>query len=155
MLKRLFPVTIDNTYRGHSLGLWLLGVVVAVKMLQIVSVMIDGPGIVAIADGIPLQTFGAEGARTAVAAFIGMGISRLLISIICAVVLFRYRSVVTSVFALLALHDIARELVLQPVRTGTPIGPFVNLALVVLTVAGVALSVRRGSHEGTTLAQSR
>jgi hypothetical protein len=82
-----------------------------------------------------------------VAAFIGMGISRLLISVMCAIVLLRYRSVVTSVFVLLALHDIARELVLRQVRTGTPIGPFVNWALFVLTLCGLALSVRSGSHE--------
>jgi hypothetical protein len=146
MLKKLLPVTIDNTYRGHTLGLWLLALVLVVKVLQIVSVMIDGPGIVASADGIPLETFGARGAQTTVAAFIGMGISRLFITVICAIVLLRYRSVVTSVFALLALHDIARELVLQQVRTGAPIGPFVNRALLVFTLAGLALSVLSGSR---------
>jgi hypothetical protein len=151
VLKGLLPHTIDNTYRGHTLGLWLLGLVLAVKGLQIVSVMIDGPGIVATADGIPLETFGARGAQTTVAAFIGMGISRLLISIICAVVLLRYRSVVTPVFALLALHDIVRELVLQQVRTGTPIGPVVNGALLLLTLAGLALSAGWGSRKGNRL----
>ena len=141
----LLPTTIDNTYRGHKLGLWLLAVVVAVKVLQIASVMIDGPGIVEAADGIPLNTFGAEAARTVVAAFIGMGVSRLLICVLCAIVLWRYRSVIAWVFLLLAIHDIARELVLQPVRIGTPIGPFVNWALLALTVAGIALSLRKTS----------
>jgi hypothetical protein len=154
MLKRLLPVTIDNTYRGHTLGLWLLALVVAVRLLQILSVMIDGPGILASADGIPLHTFGAQGAQTAVAAFIGMGISRLLISIICGIVLLRYRSVVTALFALLVLHDIARELVLQHVRTGTPIGPVVNRVLLGVTLAGLALSVWSGSRKEKRVAQS-
>jgi hypothetical protein len=153
MLKKLLPDTIDNTYHGHTLGLWLLAAVVAVKVLQVVSVMIDGPGIVASADGIPLETFGARGAETVVAAFVGMGISRLLISVICVIVLLRYRSVVTSVFALLAFHDIARELVLRQVRTGAPIGPVVNGALLVLTLVGLALSIRSGPRKGTRVAE--
>jgi hypothetical protein len=116
--------------------------------------MIDGPGILASADGIPLETFGTQGAQTAVAAFIGMGVSRLLISIICAIVLWRYRSVVTPLFVLLVLHDIARELVLQQVRTGAPIGPVVNRALIGVTLAGIALSVWRGSRKERRGAQS-
>jgi hypothetical protein len=152
MLNRLFPATIDNTYRGHSLGLWLLALVLLVKVAQIVAVMVDGPGIVASADGIPLDTFSAGGARTAVAAFVGMAISRLLICLLCALVLWRYRSAVPLIFLLLALHDVARELVLRPVRTETPIGLIVNIALVMLTVAGIALSVLRwGRGKKTTV----
>jgi hypothetical protein len=140
VLKRLLPAALDNTYTGHPLALWLLWVVVAVKFAQIGSVMIDGPGIVSSADGVPLDSFSAAAAQTVLAAFVGMGISRLLIGIICVAVLLRYRSAIAAVFALLALHDLARELVLQPIRVGEPIGPAVNWSLFALTVAGVALS---------------
>jgi hypothetical protein len=40
-------------------------------------VFVDGPGIVADADGVPLATFSPAASRTVVAAFMGMGISRL------------------------------------------------------------------------------
>ena len=147
MSARIFPVTIDNTYRGHRLGLWLLAAVVAVKVVQILSVMIDGPGIVQSADGIPLDTFPAAAAQTVVAAFIGMGISRLLLCAICAIALRRYRSVVPFLFALLAVHDVVRELALHAVRTGTPVGPFVNIALIVVTIIGIGFAVpRRGTR---------
>ena len=147
MLRMLFPATVDNTYRGHKFALWLFAFVVFVKVAQIASVMIDAPGMVTSADGIPLETFSPPAVQTVLAAFIGMGVSRLLICVVCAVVLLRYRSVLTATFALLALHDIARELVLQQVRTGTPIGPYVNWALLVLTLVGLALSIGSGRLE--------
>jgi hypothetical protein len=145
MLNKLFPSTIGDSYRGHPLALWLLALVLLVKVAQIVSVLVDGQGIVASADGIPLDTFSAEGARTVVAAFVGMAISRLLICLVCALVLWRYRSAVTAIFLLLVVHDIARELVLRPVRRGIPIGQIVNIALIVVAVAGLALAAPRPS----------
>ena len=137
----LLPTNIDNTYRGYRLGLWLLGVVLFVKVAQIVSVFVDGPGIVADADGVPLATFSPAASRTVVAAFMGMGISRLLLCVVFALVLWRYRSATPLTFGLLALHDVARELVLRPVRMGTPIGVYVNAGLFVLTLAGIALAL--------------
>jgi hypothetical protein len=118
----LLPLVIDNGYRGYRLGLWLLGLVLFLKMAQIISVFVDGPGMVADADGVPLATFSARASQTVIAAFTGMGISRLLICIVLALVLWRYRSAIPLMFGLLALHDVAREVVLRPVRVGTPIG---------------------------------
>lgn len=141
MLKRLLPDAIDNTYPGRTIALWLLGVVTAVKVAQIVSVMLDGPGVVFAADGVPLDTFSPRAAQTVVAVFVGMGISRLFICIICALTLVRYRSSVPLIFTLLAAHDIARELVLLPIRSGTPIGVYVNGGLLAMTMVGVALSL--------------
>ena len=141
MRTRLLPAVIDNTFRGHRVALWLLGFVTAVKVAQIVSVMVDGAGIVATADGVPLDTFSGRAAQTIVAAFVGMGISRLFICGVCTTTLLRYRSVVPIVFTALAVHDVARELVLLPIRSGVPIGVYVNLALLALTVAGVGLSI--------------
>src|SRR4051812_25300774 len=97
-MNTLLPATIDNTYRGQRLGLWLLALVVAVKAVQILSVMVAGPTIVAAAGGIPLGTFGKDAAHTVVIAFIAMGISRLFIAVITTLALLRYRSVVAPVF---------------------------------------------------------
>lgn len=149
MFDQLFPRRLDNTYRGYQTALWLLAIVVTVKVLQVVGVMLDGPGIIQGADGIPLDTFSPEASRTIVAAFVGMGISRLFISVVCAAALWRYRSALPVILGLLAMHDIARELVLHQVRLGTPIGPIVNAALVFLTLAGLALSVGSGRGDVT------
>lgn len=140
MAGRFLPTTIDNAYRGRKLGLWLLWIVVIVKVVQSVTLIMDSPGILASADGIPLATFPPDAARTAVAAFVGMSVSRLALCLLCAVVLVRYRRAVAPLFVLLLVHDLARELVLGPVRVGAPIGPWVNGALMALTLAGIALA---------------
>jgi hypothetical protein len=143
MYNRVLPTKIDNTFQGHRLALWLFGAVLLVKAVQSVTVLIDGFEIVRAADGIPLETYSSTSAHTVVTVFAAMGISRLALTLICALALFRYRSALVFLFALLAIHDVARELVLHPVREGTPTGVFVNLGLLVLIVAGLVLSARR------------
>jgi hypothetical protein len=64
-----------------------------------------------------------------------------MINILCALVLWRYRSAIPLAFGLLAVHDVARDLVLGSVRQGTPIGPYVNWTLLVLTLLGTALAL--------------
>jgi hypothetical protein len=149
-VNSVLPRTIDNDDQGHALALWLLGLVLLVKFAQIFSVFVDGPEMVSSADGIPLHAFPADAARTVVVAFIGMGVSRLLICTLCALVLWRYRSAIPLTFGLLALHDLARELVLGSVRQGTPIGPYVNWTLLLVTLLGIALSLGRGSAQSAS-----
>jgi hypothetical protein len=142
MYNQLFPTKIDNSFQGHKLALWLFGLVLLVKAAQSVSVLMDGYEIVRSADGIPLETYTSGGAHAVVAAFGGMAVSRLTMTLICAIALFKYRSALVLLFALLATHDVVRELVLHPVREGTPIGIFVNLVLFVFILLGLGLSVR-------------
>jgi len=63
-------------------------------------------------------------------------------------VLFRFRSAVSLMFALLALNYLAAQLLMKFVpllRVGGPVGPVVNLILFVLMLVGLALSLwRRG-----------
>src|SRR5574338_886555 len=117
----------------------MLWFVLLIRVMQIVRVPIDPRSIVIDDDAIPLDALPAAAAETVVATFLGMAISRFLICLICAAILWRYRSVIVPVFSLLALHDIARELVLGPVRVGRPVGPYVNWVLIGMTLAGVLL----------------
>jgi hypothetical protein len=91
-VSSFFPAAIDNAYRGRKLGLGLLAFVLFFKVAQVISVIFGGAGIIAGADGIPLDTFSTDAARTVVAVFLGSGVSRLLICILCAMVLWRYHS---------------------------------------------------------------
>ena len=149
MFSDLLPKRIDNTYRGRPAALWLLAVVVSVKMLQSVVVLFNGYSIARSADGIPVETFPAAAAQTVVALFMISGFSRLLLCVGCVLTLLRYRSAVVLMFVVLAVDYLGRQLVLtfQPiVRTGAPIGPYVNVALFALTLIGFALSFpRRGA----------
>ena len=145
-MSGLLPSAIDNTYRGRPIGLWLLGFVLLVKAAQTVSVAIGGQDIVGGADGIPFETFSAEAVRTVVATWNGMGVSRMTICVLGALTLWRYRSAIPFVFALFAAHDVAREVVIQPIRTGAPVGPYVNWVLIVLMVLGVVFAVSGSSR---------
>ena len=145
MLEKVLPQPIDNTYRGSKIALWLFGLVVGVRAIQSLSVIFNGHGTAISADGIPLNTFTPEAAKTAVALFAQGSLWRLTFCLVCLLVLVRYKSAIPLMFALLVLNYLAAQLILKFVpleRTGTPPGPIVNFGLFVLSAAGLALSLR-------------
>jgi hypothetical protein len=145
MLERLLPERLDNTYRGRVLALWLFGAVLSVKVLQSVMVIFNTSSIARSADGIPLDSFSPAAAQTVVALFALTGFSRLVVLALCVLVLVRYRSAVPFMLGLLAADYLLKQAILhfQPVPSagGVP-GPIVNLAIFVLTLVGLALSLR-------------
>jgi hypothetical protein len=152
VFKHLLPQRIDNTYHGYKLALWLLAVVVIVKTLQSGAVIIDGYSIAESADGIPLNTYSPEAAQTILALFQFSGLSRLILAGLSVLALVRYRSAVPFMLALLALEYLARQVILYfvpIVRVGTVPGPTVNLALFLLTIIGLAMSVRSRTTPAT------
>ena len=150
MLNQLLPARLDNTYRGRKLALWLFGVVVLIKSIQSVAIMVNGYSIARSADGIPLETYPPAAAQTILALFAIFSLNRLLISLICVLVLVRYRSAIPSMFVVLALGYLGGEIILRfipIVRVGTPPGPIVNLIMFALMIVGLALSVwKRGDQ---------
>jgi hypothetical protein len=153
MIVQFLPQSIDNRYRGHKLALWLFALVVFVKALQSLLAIFNGYSVVMSADGIPLDTYTPSSAHTIVAVFALWGVSRLIISLLCVLVLVRYRSVIAFMFALLVLDFLARQLILHfipLISTGTPPAPFVNLILFFLMIVGLALSLW---NKGTLHAQ--
>ena len=145
-MNQLLPRPVDNTYRGHKLALWLFAVLVLLKVLMSLNVIFNGRSVAISADGIPLDTFTPAGAQTAVALFALWGFSHLVICLLGALVLVRYRALIPLLFALLLLEHLGRKLILQvlPVpRVGSPPGFVVNLVLLALMIIGLALSLWR------------
>jgi len=145
MFDKLLPRPIDNTYRGYKVALWLFGLVVGVRILQSLAVIFNGYSTAINADGLPLDTYPPAAAQTAVALFAQASLWRLTVCAVCAVVLARYRSAVPLMFVVLGSNFLAAQLLywfVPLVRTGAPPGPYVNLSLFVLTVIGLALSLR-------------
>jgi hypothetical protein len=148
-LDDLLPRTIDNTYRGHKLALWLFGLVVLAKVGMGLSSIFDGYGMASSADGIPLDTYPPTAVRAIVSILAVLGLSHLVIGALCILVLVRYRGLVPFMFALLLLEHLTRRLILQvmPIaRAGRPPTSAVNLALIALMVVGLALSLWRRSR---------
>jgi hypothetical protein len=150
MFDRLLPQHIDNTYRGYKLALWLFGLVVGVRITQSVLVIFNGYSTAMGADGIPLDTYTPAASQTVVALFAQGALSRLIISLLCVLILVRYRSAISFMFVLLLLNYLASQLIFQfipLVRTGTPPGLIVNLIMFALMIIGLALSLRsRGTR---------
>jgi hypothetical protein len=143
-LNRIFPERIDNTYRGYRIALVLFGLVVAVRALQSILIIVNGHSIAQSADGIPLETYSAAASQTIVAIFAISSLNRLIISLIGAVVLVRYRSAVPLMFVVLGLTYLGGQLILQfipIVRVGTPPGIYMNLILFAMTIVGLGLSL--------------
>jgi len=144
MLNALFPTQADNTYAGHTAALWLLGILIALKALVSVGSIFNGHTAATSADGIPLDTYPEAAARTILALFALVGIARLIASIVAAVVLVRYRSLVPLMFVLFLLEQLGRQVVLWalPVaRTGGTSGVVINGALLAMMVVGLGLSL--------------
>ena len=145
MFDKLIPQSLDNTYRGYRAALWLFGLVAGVKIVQSLSVIVNGYGIASAADGIPIDTYTREAAQEMVALFAQGSLWRLTFGLFCVVVLMRYRSAVPLMLVLLLLNYLASELIFEFVpltRTGMPPGPYVNFGLFVLTIVGLILSLR-------------
>ena len=144
MLESLLPQRIDNNYRGRKLALWIFGLVVAMRTLQSVMVIFKGYYTVTNADGIPLATYSPDAAQTILAIFAVSSLWRLIICLICAVVLLRYRSAIPAMFVVLGLTYVGGQLLNQfipLVRIGRPPGVIVNLILFGLIVIGFVLSL--------------
>ncbi len=151
MFDKLLPQPIGNRYSGSKIALWLFGLIVFVQILQSVMVIVNGYSVAQSADGIPLETYPAAAAQTILAIFMVSSLRRLFISLMCAVVLFRYRSAVPLMFVVLGLNYLGGEVIFQfvpIVRVGTPPGVVMTLIMFGLTVVGLALSLwrRGGSH---------
>lgn len=144
ILSRLFPARIDNTYQGSKIALWILGLLIAVRTMQSVMIVVNGYSIAQSADGIPLETYPAAAAQTIVALFTLSAVNRLVISLICVVVLVRYRRAVPLMFLLLLVTYSAGQLVgrvVPFVRVGQPPAVVMNLTLLGLTIIGLILSL--------------
>jgi hypothetical protein len=149
-MSRLLPRRLDNTYRGHKLALWLFGLLLLVRGAMGVNTIFNGHSVLTSADGIPLDTYPPAAARTIVSLFALLGLSHLTILLLGILVLVRYRSMVPLMFALLLLDHLGKRLILQflPIaRTDTKPGFYINLALLVLMLGGLALSLwKPGDH---------
>ncbi|MFL6375628.1 MAG: hypothetical protein ACJ73D_13255 [Pyrinomonadaceae bacterium] len=146
MLERIFPRSLDNDYRGWRTGLWLFGLVVAMKSLQSVAIIFNSWTTVRDADGMPLDTYSPEASANLVAIFAQSSLWRLTVCTIAVVVLIRYRSAVAVMFLAFIANYLAAQLLnlYHPlIKTGTPPGPWVNLAIFIVMVAGYVLAVLR------------
>lgn len=145
VLGRFLPRELDNDYRGSRIALWLFGALVLLKMAVALGCIFNGRQAASSADGIPIDTFGPQGARAVVSMFAVWGLAQVIIGLVCIAALVRYRSFVPFLFALLLVEHAGRKLIfyLLPIAksAGTPPGFFINAAMFAVELIGLALSL--------------
>lgn len=155
MLNPLLPPHVDNEYRGYRLALAVFAVIVLAKVLMSVNCIFNGYTVATTADGLPLATYAAACAQTVVSDFAAWGLMQLMLCAVCIVVLIRYRTLIPFMFLVLLLEHLSRQVIhhyLPVTKVGVPPGHWVNATLVVLTVAGLALSLWRRGRVSTDTA---
>jgi hypothetical protein len=150
MLSQIFPQRFDNNYRGHKLALWLFVLVVVMKVAISLSSIFDTYNVVRSADGIPLETFTSGGAEAVISVTALLGLSHFLLASLGVLALIRYRAMIPLMYVMLLVEYFAKQwiLLVHPiVRIGTSPRTYVNLVLIALLVAGLALSLwNRGNR---------
>lgn len=147
-MNAILPERIDNQYRGYRVGLWLFALVLLMRTVIGIRSIFDGYAVATAADGIPLATYGAAASQTVVALFALLGLAILMLSALGFIVLVRYRSAIPLMFSVLVVQHLAGRLIgrVHPIpRSGTPPGMYVNLVLLALMLAGLALSLSKRS----------
>lgn len=145
IMKRLLPERFDDNFAGHRSALWLLGLIVVLKALMGGNSILNSTEVASGADGIPLDSFAPEAAREVLLLFELVGLGQLVLALLGAVALVRYRAMVPFVFLLLLAEQVARRLIvfanaIEPTRSFSP-GFYINVGLLALLLLGLALSL--------------
>ena len=101
MLNHFLPRSIDNTYRGQKPALWIFGLILVLRLLMAFNSIFFTEQVAVNADGIPLATYSPAAAHTIISLFASLGLAHLMLMIIAALVLLRYRSMIPFMYALL------------------------------------------------------
>lgn len=145
VLDRLFPRQFDNGYRGHKAALWLLGLLVALKLMVSLNSLFNTASVAAGADGFPLESYGGDGAKAVLMLFALDAVGPLMLALIGLAALVRYRSMVPFVYLLAVLEQSGRRIVIESFaveRSGQPGAvSYVIVAVLALLVLGMVLSL--------------
>ena len=145
MLARLFPSQFDNRYQGWRTALWLLGLLLALRLVMSVNSIFNTEQVAAGADKFPLASYGGDGARAVLMLFALHALAELMIALVGVLALARYRAMVPFVFLLLSAEHVARRLIVQGYAiersAPTTAAYVINYGMLALLLGGLLLSL--------------
>jgi hypothetical protein len=156
MPNLLLPRTIDNTFRGWRLGLWLFVPVLIVRLGIGFNSAFNAHDTAMNADGIPLDRYGVDGAHEAVALFALLGFSQFLLALLGVVALVRYRAMIPLMYLMFLVLQLGSKVLnayhptlkgsAKVISEGVPVATIVVYSLLGMLVVGFVLSLipRRG-----------
>jgi hypothetical protein len=145
MFSRIFPKQIDNNYRGHWLAILIFALLVILRAVMGFNSITLTHMVATGADGIPLDSYGPACAAVVVLFFKNIGLFFLLLSLLGAVALVRYRAMVPLMYLVLIIQLAGSRVLLHLypiVRTSEmPLGFSVTLTMLAVALIGVVLSL--------------
>jgi len=145
------PAKIDNRVRYPRLVVYVFALVTAVSLWRSQHHIFAPDGGAQTIAGIPLDTFSDAAAANIITLFALWGTSQLLIALLFLAVLIRYRSLIPVMFVMTAFEYTGRVLIgsYKPLQglIDPPPGTLVNLPVVILSLAMIALCVLAKSRQ--------
>jgi hypothetical protein len=148
---RLFPRAFDNDYRGQWAAIWLFLPVLAMKFLIGFNIgglnpLVSNRQVLETADGIPLDSFGAQAAQTIVFFGASWGLNMVILCALAVIAFLRYRSMLPLVILLFAAEQIGRKAMSAHYfpageGAGTSIGAMINWGFTAALAFAVVLSL--------------
>ena len=151
--NKIFPKSVTNNFAGHKLALYVFGFVVIFTIVRsFIHILAPDGGAQSIA-GIPLTTFSTEAQSAVIFMFAVWGLSQMLMGIVYAIVLWKYKSLIPLMYIMIFLEYLLRIVIghFKPVETlHTAPGEIGNYILIPLAVVMCYLATRdRPGKPGT------
>ena len=145
MLDRLFPKHVDNRFEGHRAALWLMGLLIALKLVVGFNSIFNTALVAQGADGIPLDRFGPDAAREVLALFALVALGQLILGLVALAALIRWRALVPFLYLVSLVEMLARRLIVQTHDVAraeaSPIAWYVTWGVLGLLALGLLLSL--------------
>lgn len=142
MIQRLLPPIADNRFHGHRAALWLLGLLVALKLVMGVNSIFNTESVAVGADGIPLGSYGAAAARDVLKLFALTSLGQLMLALVALLVLLRYRALVPLIYLGLIGEQLARRAIVQSFGGSASVTAVsINLGILALLAVGLLLAL--------------
>ena len=145
LLDRLFPRQVDNRFDGHRSALWLLGLLVALKLIVSFNSIFNTALVAQGADGIPLDSFGPAAARQVLVLFALLALGQLMLALIALAALIRWRALVPFLYLVSLGEQIGRRLIVLtqpgPRPETTAVALYMTWGVLGLLMIGLLLSL--------------
>lgn len=151
MLSRIFPKTIDNSWRGPWSAVVILGLVVLMKLSTSFGTVFATRRVALGPDGVPVDRVSPEIADVMLQLLALVGFDQLVLTLVGVLALVRYRAMVPLAFLLLLTEQVGRRalhMVYPAIHgEGASVGVYINLGILALSGLGFVLSLteRKGA----------
>ncbi len=146
MTYKILPNSIDNTYNGHKIALYLFYVITFITVTRSLIHMFSPDGGAESIATIPLGSYSEGASHVIIHIFSEWGLSQLIMGILYIIVLNKYRSFIPLMYVFLLLEYSGRLFLgtMKPMETlSTPPGAYLNYIMIPLSILMIYLSTRQ------------